>query len=32
MKAFAHWLRRNTADNFDMFGRRYFVNFNYKVW
>ncbi|WP_333591049.1 TonB-dependent receptor domain-containing protein, partial [Brevundimonas sp.] len=28
----AHWLGRNTADNFDMFGRRYFVNFNYKVW
>ena len=28
----ARWLGRNTNDNFDMFGRRYFVNFNYKVW
>ena len=28
----AHWLGRNTNDNFDFFGRRFFVNFNYKVW
>ena len=28
----APWLGRHTNDNFDMFGRRYFVNFNYKVW
>jgi outer membrane receptor protein involved in Fe transport len=28
----AHWLGRHSNDNFDMFGRRYFVNFNYKVW
>ena len=27
-----HWLARNSNDNFDFFGRRYFVNFNYKVW
>ena len=28
----ARHLGRNTNDNFDMFGRRFFVNFNYKVW
>lgn len=28
----ANWLGRHTNDNFDLFGRRFFVNFNYKVW
>ena len=28
----ARWLGRTTADSYDMFGRRFFVNFNYKVW
>ena len=28
----APWLGRNTNDNFDFFGRRFFVGFNYKPW
>lgn len=28
----ARWLGNTTADNFDLFGRRFFVNMNYKVW
>ena len=28
----AEWLGNTTADNFDLFGRRYFVNLNYRLW
>ena len=27
-----HWLGRQSNDSIDLFGRRFFVNFNYKVW